>query len=150
MSGVQTLMVDADGQDMRLDRWFRGRFPHIPQGRIEKMCRKGEIRVDGGRVRAATRLSPGQSVRVPPLPEATETPAPVSAPRPLPREEVARLRDAILWQDAHLIALNKPAGLAVQGGSGTPLHVDMLSAGLVPEGDPKPKLVHRLDRDTSG
>jgi len=68
MSGVHIREVDADGDDQRLDRWFRRVYPHVPQGRIEKMCRKGEIRVDGGRVKASTRLAEGQSVRVPPLP----------------------------------------------------------------------------------
>ena len=66
---VQNLRVSADEAELRLDRWFRRRFPHVPQGRIEKMCRKGEIRLDGGRVKPATRIEAGQTVRVPPLPE---------------------------------------------------------------------------------
>ncbi|MEM9269522.1 MAG: RluA family pseudouridine synthase, partial [Pseudomonadota bacterium] len=150
MAGVQTVEVEEDAQDMRLDRWFRGRFPHVSQGRIEKMCRKGEIRVDGGRVRAATRLNPGQTVRIPPLPEAGPKPSAPTQPDALPQNEVTRLRAAVLFEDDHVIALNKPAGLAVQGGSRTPIHLDMLSAALVPDGAPKPKLIHRLDRDTSG
>ena len=73
MSGVQTVQVTPDEGDQRLDRWFRRRFPHIGQGRIEKMCRKGEIRIDGGRVKPATRVEAGQSVRIPPLPEPGES-----------------------------------------------------------------------------
>ena len=80
MSGVQTVTVATDEADQRLDRWFRRRFPHVTQGAIEKMCRKGEIRVDGGRVKAATRVSAGQTVRVPPLPD-----APVTSERPTRR-----------------------------------------------------------------
>ncbi|MEM7239194.1 MAG: S4 domain-containing protein, partial [Pseudomonadota bacterium] len=76
MSGVQILTVGQDEAEQRLDRWFRRMFPHVPQGRIEKMCRKGEIRVEGGRVKPATRIAPGQQVRVPPLPEVDDRPAP--------------------------------------------------------------------------
>ena len=76
MSGVQHVEVGRDEGDQRLDRWFRRRFPHVQQGRIEKMCRKGEIRVDGGRVKPATRDAPGQSVRIPPLPDPEEGAAP--------------------------------------------------------------------------
>ena len=111
MSGVQVLEVDADGQGQRLDRWFRRVFPQVTQGRVEKLCRKGEIRVDGGRVKAATRLEAGQSVRVPPLPD-------VAAP-PVARDNVdpaqaEMIRSLVLYRDDHIIALNKPPGLAVQ------------------------------------
>jgi 23S rRNA pseudouridine955/2504/2580 synthase len=84
MAGVEHLTIAADEAEQRLDRWFRKRFPHVSQGRIERMCRKGEIRVDGGRVKAASRVAPGQVVRVPPLPPADEA-APV-APPPAPLE----------------------------------------------------------------
>ena len=69
MSGVQTLTVAPGEGEQRIDRWLRRRFPHVSQGRIEKMCRKGDVRVEGGRVKASTRLEAGQSVRVPPMPE---------------------------------------------------------------------------------
>lgn len=149
MSGVQTIEVAADDADSRLDRWFRRLFPHVPQGRIEKMCRKGEIRVDGGRVKAATRLEAGQMVRVPPLPEPGEMPARPRGPR-ISEADRQMIRDAVIYRDAHIIALNKPAGLASQGGTNQVSHVDALAEELKFELDEKPRLVHRLDKDTSG
>ena len=152
MSGVQTLTVAAGEGDQRLDRWFRRQFPHVPQGRIEKMCRKGEIRVDGGRVKPATRLEEGQKVRIPPLPEPGAAPAraPAAAPR-ISDADAQMIRDAVLWKDDHVIALNKPAGLPTQGGSGQGMrHVDGLAEALRFGLEEKPRLVHRLDKDTSG
>ncbi len=148
MSGVQHLTVDDDGQDQRLDRWFKRLFPHISQGRIEKLCRKGEIRVDKGRVKPGTRLSTGQNVRVPPLPDA----------RDLRERNIAVITDAdremiqraVLFKDEHFIVINKPAGLPTQGGTGHDIHVDMLAEELKFGEEKKPKLVHRLDKDTSG
>ena len=147
MSGVQTLTVAEGDGDQRLDRWFRRQFPHIPQGRIEKMCRKGEIRVDGGRVKAATRLEAGQSVRVPPLPDA-KTPAPER--QAVSDADAEMIRAAVIWKDDHIIALNKPPGLPTQGGSKQTRHVDGLAEALRFGLDEKPRLVHRLDKDTSG
>jgi 23S rRNA pseudouridine955/2504/2580 synthase len=148
MSGVQTLTVGAGEGDQRLDRWFRRRFPHVPQGRIEKMCRKGEIRVDGGRAKPATRIEEGQKVRVPPLPEPGEV---AQTPRATIGEADARMmRDCVIYRDDHILALNKPPGLPVQGGSGQSRHVDGLAEALRFGLDDKPRLVHRLDKDTSG
>lgn len=148
MSGVQTLTVGPGEGDQRLDRWFRRHFPQISQGRIEKMCRKGEIRVDGGRVKPATRIEVGQSIRVPPLPD---TEAPPRPPKPSVSDaDAAMIRACVLYRDAHLIALNKPPGLAVQGGSGTDRHLDGMTEALMFGNDERPRLVHRLDRDTSG
>jgi len=151
MSGVQNLTVKEDEGDQRLDRWFRRRFAHIGQGRIEKMCRKGEIRVDGGRVKASTRLEAGQSVRIPPLPEASDDARPA---RPVSGgvspEDGDFIRACVIYRDAHIIALNKPPGLAVQGGSGQLRHVDGLAEALKFGLEAKPRLVHRLDKDTSG
>jgi 23S rRNA pseudouridine955/2504/2580 synthase len=148
MTGVQTLTV-ADGEGgQRLDRWFRRQFPHIPQGRIEKMCRKGEIRVEGGRVKPATRLEDGQSVRIPPLPDADAPEAP-QKPR-ISDADAEMMRAAVLYRDDHIIALNKPPGLPTQGGTGQARHVDGLAEALKFGADEKPRLVHRLDKDTSG
>ncbi len=147
MSGVQTLTVAEDDGDQRLDRWFRRQFPHIPQGRIEKMCRKGEIRVDGGRVKAATRLEAGQSVRVPPLPD-NEAPEPER--KKVSDADAEMIRSCVIWRDDHIIALNKPPGLPTQGGSKQTKHVDGLAEALTFGLDEKPRLVHRLDKDTSG
>ncbi len=148
MSGVQTVEVTEDEGDQRLDRWFRRRFPHVSQGRIEKMCRKGEIRVDGGRVKAASRVEAGQKVRVPPLPD---QPAPQVQTGPRISDADAELmRKSVIFRDDHIIALNKPPGLPTQGGSRQKRHVDGLSAALTFGYEEKPRLVHRLDKDTSG
>lgn len=147
MSAVQTLTIADHDADQRLDRWFRRSFPHISQGRIEKMCRKGEIRVDGGRVKAATRLLAGQSIRIPPLPD---TAAPERKRDSVSDADAEMMRGAVLWRDDHIIALNKPPGLATQGGSKQTRHVDGLAEALRFGLDEKPRLVHRLDKDTSG
>lgn len=150
MSGVQHVAVDADGHDQRLDRWFRRLFPHIPQGRIEKMCRKGEIRVEGGRVKTSTRLNEGQSVRIPPLPEPDETIRPRMEMERVSKADTEMIQSCVIYKDADVIVLNKPAGLPVQGGSGQTRHVDGMAEALKFELTEKPKLVHRLDKDTSG
>ncbi len=148
MSGVQILRVGDDEGEQRLDRWLRRKFPQLNQIAIEKLCRTGQLRVDGGRVKPASRVEPGQEVRVPPLPEA----APVPPERPSLRETDAEMiQAAVLWRDEHVIALNKPAGLPSQGGSGQgDRHVDGLTAALMFGYKDRPKLVHRLDKDTSG
>ena len=151
MSGVQTLTVGPDEAEQRLDRWFRKQFPHVPQGRIEKLCRKGEIRVDGARAKSATRVGPGRVVRVPPLPEPDEGPPQPEQARHGPSEGEAReIRDAVIWHDDHMIVLNKPAGLAVQGGTGQHRHLVAMLAALRFGRSDDPRLVHRLDKDTSG
>ncbi|NAZ35863.1 RluA family pseudouridine synthase [Rubellimicrobium sp. CFH 75288] len=149
MSGVRHLAVGTGEGGQRLDRWLRRRFPHLTQGAIERMCRKGELRLDSARVTPATRVEDGQTVRVPPLPEA-EVPAPRLAPAPTAHDE-AMIRAAVLWKDDHIIALNKPPGLPSQGGSGQgERHVDGLAGALAFGYRDRPKLVHRLDKDTSG
>jgi 23S rRNA pseudouridine955/2504/2580 synthase len=150
MSGVQTVIVTEDDADQRLDRWLRKRFPHLTQGRIEKLCRKGELRVDGGRVKTATRLEIGQKVRIPPLGEGADQPAP-QLERKFKPSDAKMIQDCVLWKDEHIIVLNKPAGLPSQGGSGQgDRHVDGLTEALKFGYKDKPKLVHRLDKDTSG
>jgi 23S rRNA pseudouridine955/2504/2580 synthase len=148
MSGVEQITVGTDEAEQRLDRWLRRHYPQVPQGRIERMCRKGEIRVDGGRAKPATRLLPGQTVRVPPIPD--EAPPSLRDPQ-VSDADAAMIRAAVIWRDDEIIALNKPPGLAVQGGSGqTGRHVDALAEALRFGRPDKPRLVHRLDRDTSG
>ncbi|NYS25970.1 RluA family pseudouridine synthase [Rhodobacteraceae bacterium 2376] len=149
MSGVQTLTIGADEGDQRLDRWLKRRFPQITQGFVEKACRKGEIRLDGGRVKANTRVEPGQSVRLPPLPSAPPAPPPARAG--VSHSDAQMIEAAVLWKDQHIIALNKPPGLPSQGGSGQGhRHVDGLSEALMFGYKERPVLVHRLDKDTSG
>lgn len=152
MSGVRTIEVTAGEDGLRLDRWFKARFPGLGHGRLEKLLRTGQVRVDGGRVKASTRLAPGQTVRVPPLPETARTPqakAP-AAPKRAPKQDGTFLRDLVLYRDDDVIALNKPAGLAVQGGSRTERHIDGMLDALAFDAPERPRLVHRLDRDTSG
>ncbi|QPM90766.1 RluA family pseudouridine synthase [Pseudooceanicola algae] len=150
MSGVQTVTIPDGDAEMRLDRWMRRSFPHLTQGRIEKMCRKGEIRVNGGRVKSNHRLEPGQELRIPPVPAVDES---AFAPREsrISYEDERMIQSCVLYKDDDIIALNKPAGLAVQGGSKqTTRHVDGLAEALKFGLDEKPRLVHRLDKDTSG
>lgn len=149
MSRVQTMTVDADGDEQRLDRWFRRMFPHISQGRIEKLCRKGEIRVEGGRVKSSTRLTEGQTVRVPPLPDPGDLP-PVPESKKVSNDDAKMIQSCVLYKDDDIIVLNKPAGLATQGGSGQTRHIDGLAEALKFGLERRPRLVHRLDKDTSG
>ena len=148
MSRVQTVTVADGEQDQRFDRWFKRRFPHIPQGRVEKMCRKGDVRVDGKKVKTSTRVEAGQIVRVPPLPD-TEAPAPEARTR-ISDADAKMIRGCVIYKDDHVIAINKPAGLPTQGGTGVTRHVDGLAEALQFDYDEKPRLVHRLDKDTSG
>lgn len=154
MTGVKLLTVSQDEGEQRLDRWVKRRFPQVTQGMIEKFCRTGQLRVDGGRVKASSRVAPGQEVRVPPLPEVEPQDGAV---RPAPRApgisaaDEKMIQACVLWKDEHIIALNKPAGLPSQGGSGQgDRHVDGLTAALMFGYKERPKLVHRLDKDTSG
>ena len=148
MSGVQKVTVEEEDGDQRLDRWLRRLFPHVSQGRIEKMCRKGALRINGGRVKASTRLEVGQSVRIPPLPGADHRPAEVR--RGVSDADAKMIQSCVIYKDDQILALNKPHGLPVQGGSGQSRHVDGLSGALRFEYDENPRLVHRLDKDTSG
>lgn len=152
MSGVQTVTVAEGEGDQRLDRWLKRRFPELTQGRIEKACRKGEIRVDKGRVKPATRVEEGQVVRIPPLTDAIRLPY-AKQTQSIPQisdADAAMIRAAVIWKDDHIIALNKPPGLPSQGGSKQTRHVDGLSDALRFGLEDSPRLVHRLDKDTSG
>lgn len=144
---VQTLYVAEDEHDIRLDRWFKRRWPHLTHIQVEKMARSGQIRVDGGRVKPQDRLTAGAAVRVPPLPDAN--PRKPGDVHELTERDIAYAKSLVLYEDDMVIALNKPHGLAVQGGTKTTRHVDRLLSAWG-EGMDRPRLVHRLDRDTSG
>ena len=148
MSGVSIVTIRPEDGAGRLDRWFKRHYPGISHGRLEKLLRTGQIRVDGKRARAGDPVAPGQAIRVPPLPEASPPP-PAARPRARP-QDLALLRDAVLYRDDWAVVVNKPAGLAVQGGTNTERHVDALLDGLRFDGSERPRLVHRLDKDTSG
>ncbi|MBI1188457.1 MAG: RluA family pseudouridine synthase [Alphaproteobacteria bacterium] len=143
--GVTQIVVEDDDGEVRLDRFLRRRAPHLTQGQIEKLVRTGQVRVDGARAKANDRLRAGQRVRIPPLP--AETPR---APGGVAPRDAALAQGLVLFKDDDVLVLNKPAGLAAQGGARTPRHVDGLLDALKFERDERPKLVHRLDRDTSG
>jgi 23S rRNA pseudouridine955/2504/2580 synthase len=142
---VRTLYVDQGEDGVRLDRWFKRRWPHLNHIQIQKLTRSGQIRVDGARAKPDTRLAAGAQVRVPPLPDA---PPPRDKDSLDPRE-IAYAKSLVLYEDDEVLVLNKPAGLAVQGGTKTSKHVDRLLSAWG-EGLERPRLVHRLDRDTSG
>ncbi|MFH6782605.1 MULTISPECIES: RluA family pseudouridine synthase [Methylobacterium] len=146
-TGVQTLEVTPDEAGMRIDRFLSARFPQLPFTRIQSLVRKGELRVNGKRAKAADRVEPGASVRVPPLSLEARAPAPGS---PRAEGDLAFLRSLILYEDQDMMVLNKPFGLAVQGGSGTTRHVDGLLEAMRDKDGQKPRLVHRLDKDTAG
>ena len=150
MSGVQHRRIAAEDAGQRLDRWLRRAFPAASQALIQKLLRTGQVRVDGKRAEASLRLAAGQELRLPPQ-FSGAVPAPAAkGPRPPNAEEAAALRGRILHSDRQVIVLDKPAGLAVQGGSKQSRPLDHLLAALVPPGEEPPRLVHRLDRDTSG
>jgi 23S rRNA pseudouridine955/2504/2580 synthase len=145
VSGVQSIAVAAADAEIRLDRWFRRHFPDLSHGRLEKLLRTGQVRVDGKRATAGDRLAAGQVIRVPPLAPTTPKPAPTIDPH-----AAEALRRRVLHRDPAVIVIDKPAGLATQGGPGVTQHLDGMLEALRFEAAERPRLVHRLDRDTSG
>lgn len=161
---VQTRKVKPDEEGMRLDRWFKAHFPDLSYGHLQKLLRTGQVRVDGARAKTSTRLAPGMAVRVPPLArsegeEKSENgaqPARAGASARPPskmgdaKSDAAFLKSITLYEDREVLVLNKPFGLAVQGGSGTTRHIDGMLEALRGKDGQKPRLVHRIDKDTSG
>lgn len=149
---VQTLSVAPDDAGIRLDRWFKRHFPDVGHGLLEKWLRTGQVRVAGKRAKSNQRLEAGQDIRVPPLPTGEPQSRPAEARRPVVDDKTARmLQELILYMDDDVIALNKPAGLAVQGGTGmADKHLDAWLDALQFDKPDRPRLVHRLDKDTSG
>ena len=151
---VQMRAVAADEAGLRLDRWFQRHFPELGHGALQKLLRTGQVRLDGKRVEGKDRIEPGQTVRLPPGVTAAPVPSSQSKPRSakpqLSERETQEIQSLVIHRDDWVIALNKPSGLAVQGGSGTERHVDGLLDGLRFGFEDRPRLVHRLDKDTSG
>lgn len=147
-TGVQQLVVTPDENEMRIDRFLEARFPQLSFSHIQRIVRKGELRVNGKRADSKDRLEAGQTVRIPPLKleQAAERPRSAKADG----DTIGFLRSITLYEDDDVIVLNKPAGLAVQGGSGTTRHVDGMLDALTGKDGQKPRLVHRLDKDTAG
>lgn len=164
MAAFRTVTIAEVDAGLRLDRWFRERFPDVGFGALQKLLRTGQIRVDGKRAKANARLEAGQEVRVPPQVQSREKTAKTKGSeggvratqekaRPAPRASEAEARalmDRVLYRDADMLVLDKPAGLAVQGGTGTHRHLDAMLDALRFDAAERPRLVHRLDRDTSG
>ncbi len=149
MSGVEICTVQEAEGDMRLDRWFRARYPQLSHIALQKLLRKGQIRLDGKRVKAGIRIVAGQKIRVPPMPDKREIAKQRVKPG-LSDADCEFIQSLVIHKDDAIIVLNKPPGLAVQGGSGTRRHIDGLLDGLKFGQDERPRLVHRLDKDTSG
>jgi len=149
---VQTIKVKTDEAGLRLDRWFRLRFPDVGYVYLQKLLRTGQVRVDSKRVAANARLEAGSEVRVPKIVQAAPKKAAPSLKPPmgLSKADRDRIEKMILFEDDHILVLNKPFGLAVQGGTGTTRHIDGMLAGMADRFGERPRLVHRLDRDTTG
>jgi 23S rRNA pseudouridine955/2504/2580 synthase len=148
--GVEIVTVRDNEDGLRLDRFLKGRYPALGFARLQKILRTGQVRVDGARAKPASRVEAGQSVRVPPLGEEGLARPAADKPKAVNERDREFIRSLILFEDRDLMVLNKPHGLAVQGGSGTKHHIDgMLEAFATPDGE-RPRLVHRLDRDTAG
>lgn len=145
---VQTVVVTPDEDNMRVDRFLEARFPGLSFSHIQRVVRKGELRVDGKRVDSKDRLNAGQSVRIPPL--RLDAPKAAGALSDAENKTLQALKDMTLYEDDDVLVLNKPAGLAVQGGSGTTRHVDQMLEVMRDAKGQKPRLVHRLDKETSG
>jgi 23S rRNA pseudouridine955/2504/2580 synthase len=150
MTGVEQIKVEPGEAGMRLDRWFKSHYPGLGFGHLQKLLRSGQIRVDGGRAKTDTRIEPGQVVRIPPLGVDRKGEGGLTGHSIRNQDDADALAMMLLHEDPKVFVFNKPAGLAVQGGSGVTRNVDdMLEAWRNNKGE-KPRLVHRLDRDTSG
>jgi 23S rRNA pseudouridine955/2504/2580 synthase len=146
-----TARVEHDEAGIRLDRWFKRHYPALGHGPLEKLLRTGQVRIDGKRAHAGDRLEPGQAIRIPPQLEAI-TVSQSEAPRPSPSKssDIEFMRGLVIYEDPSLFVLNKPSGIPTQGGSGVSRHIDGLLDALQGKKRQRPRLVHRLDRDTSG
>ena len=145
MNGVRQQEVARDEDGMRLDRWFGVHFPQVTFGHLQKLLRTGQVRIDSGRAKTNSRLAAGQIVRVPPFEAEVKR-----IERKISADDASFLRELIIYEDDELYVFNKPHGLASQGGSGTKRHMDGLLKSLPNKQGEAPRLVHRLDRDTSG
>lgn len=135
---------------MRLDRWFKLHYPGLAFGQLQKLLRSGQIRLDGGRVKSDTRIATGQTIRLPPQITMGNTARPLTSNTIRDRGDYDVLQAMLLHEDNKVLVFNKPAGLAVQGGSGVNRHVDSMLESMRSKKGEKPRLVHRIDRDTSG
>lgn len=150
---VETIVVEERDAGMRLDRWFRQHFPSVGHSYLQKLLRTGQVRLDSRRVEANARLEAGQELRVPKIVREPPKAPPAPSPKPpmgLSKADRGFIEAMILFEDDDILVLNKPMGIAVQGGTGTKRHLDGILAGMVDRFGDRPRLVHRLDRDTTG
>lgn len=148
---VETIEVGGSDDGMRLDRWFRVHFPEVAYTYLQKLLRSGQVRVDSKRAQANDRLATGMQVRVPKIVRSPPARKPsLQAPAGVSKGDRDAVERMILFEDEQVLVLNKPFGLAVQGGSGTKKHLDGMLAGMADRFGDRPRLVHRLDRDTTG
>jgi 23S rRNA pseudouridine955/2504/2580 synthase len=151
MTDARTFTVSEDDDGIRLDRWFRRNQPEVSFNTVSRWARTGQLRLDGKRVAPGERILAGQEIRVPPVePQAQQSRPSRPERQPLNSEEEEFVRSLVIYSDDSAFVLNKPAGLATQGGTKTKTHLDRLLDGLSDEAGTRPKLVHRLDKDTSG
>ena len=149
MSNVEHITISEDDDGQRLDRWLKKRLPHVPYGLAQKLIRKGQLRIDGKRAKADTKLVAGQVVRIPPV-DNTPSHKSYEENKRLSDEDAAFIQSLVIYDDGDVIALNKPYGLAVQGGTSIKRHIDGMLDALKNKEGVRPRLVHRLDKDTSG
>ena len=147
---VRQFTVSTEDDGIRLDRWFKRNLPDTSFNSVSRWARTGQLRLDGKRAGPGDRVEAGQIVRVPPADPAAETRLAKPPPTTLSPDEIAYVNEMVIHRDPAAIVVNKPPGLATQGGTKTNVHLDGLLDGLTDEGEGRPKLVHRLDKDTSG
>ena len=148
---LETILVGSADAGLRLDRWFRLHFPEVGYSYLQKLLRSGQVRVDSRRAQANLRLQAGQQVRVPQVVRKPVASRPsLVPPLGLSKADHDFIERLILYEDDHVLVLDKPFGIAVQGGTGTRRHIDGLLAGMAERFGDRPRLVHRLDRDTTG
>ncbi|MHA1179383.1 MAG: pseudouridine synthase [Alphaproteobacteria bacterium] len=147
---VETIEVKGSEAGVRLDRWFRIHFPDVGHVYLQKLLRSGQVRVDSRRASAGDRLEAGAQIRVPKIARIAKTNAPAASVPALSRVDRDLIENMILYEDDHVLVLDKPFGLAVQGGTGTKRHIDGMLAAMADRFGERPRLVHRLDRDTTG
>lgn len=151
MADTRTFTVSEDDDGIRLDRWFKRNQPDVSFNIVSRWARTGQLRLDGKRVAPGERVTTGQEIRVPPLDTEPPRRGPAKAKRPpLTAEEEEFVRSLVIYEDPDAFVFNKPPGLATQGGTKTTNHLDRLLDGLADGPGNRPKLVHRLDKDTSG
>lgn len=146
MAGVEIIKVKPEDDGMRLNRWFLKYYPALSLGRFQKLLRTKQIKVDGKRAEASLKLAIGQEIRIPPLQDQKVS----ASPSEISAKDCQFIQSMVIYKDDNILVLNKPSGLAVQGGTNTTRHIDGLLEALTFEKPEKPKLVHRIDKDTSG